>query len=142
MMYRLLVEETARRKMSEVVQNEDNDYTEIFREPSEGLEFVEFSAGNPRVEHITGLVHLYKQNSGSPRAATTSYAAALQVLMLQCINYKSVLTCTLASRGSHVAFISTLWPAGSKRYPVLLGHPSRHVSGAVLQLYRRLPVRN
>ena len=78
-MYRLLVEETAQRKMSEMVANEDNDYTEIFREPSEGLECVEFSAGNPRVEHITGLVHLYKQTSGSPRAASTSYAGVLQV---------------------------------------------------------------
>lgn len=53
--------------MSELVPNtadeeEDNDFMEVFREPLD-KECVEFSVGNPRVEHITGLVHLYKQNA-------------------------------------------------------------------------------
>lgn len=60
-MYHLRIE-LAARKMSELVPTEDNDYMEVFKEPLD-MECVEFSVGNPRVEHITGVVHLYKENS-------------------------------------------------------------------------------
>lgn len=60
-MYSLKVELTER-KMSELVPTEDNDFMEVFKEPLD-QECVEFSVGNPRVEHITGIVHLYKRNS-------------------------------------------------------------------------------
>lgn len=51
------------RKMSELVPTEeDNDFMEVFREPLD-KECVEFSVGNPRVEHIIGIVHLYKRNT-------------------------------------------------------------------------------
>lgn len=65
-MYHLRIQERGPRQMSELVPNtaaeeEDNDFMEVFREPLD-KECVEFSVGNPRVEHITGLVHLYKQN--------------------------------------------------------------------------------
>jgi hypothetical protein len=59
-MYHLIVEQ-AQRKMSELVPTEDNDFMEVFKEPLD-KECVEFSVGNPRVEHITGIVHLYKRN--------------------------------------------------------------------------------
>jgi hypothetical protein len=59
-MYHLIVEQ-AQRKMSELVATEDNDFMEVFKEPLD-KECVEFSVGNPRVEHITGIVHLYKRN--------------------------------------------------------------------------------
>lgn len=61
-MYHLKVQELADRRMSELVPTEDNDFMEVFREPLD-KECVEFSVGNPRVEHITGIVHLYKRNS-------------------------------------------------------------------------------
>jgi hypothetical protein len=48
--------------MSELVPTEDNDYTEVFKEHFD-QKCVEFSVGNPRVEHITGIVHLYKRNN-------------------------------------------------------------------------------
>lgn len=60
-MYHLKVE-LAERKMSELVPTEDNDYMEVFKEHPD-QECVEFSVGNPRVEHITGIVHLYKRNN-------------------------------------------------------------------------------
>jgi hypothetical protein len=60
-MYHLKVE-MAERKMSELVPTEDNDYMEVFKEHLD-QECVEFSVGNPRVEHITGIVHLYKHNN-------------------------------------------------------------------------------
>ena len=31
------------------------------REEGEGIDSIAFSAGNPRVEHITGIVHLFKE---------------------------------------------------------------------------------
>lgn len=31
------------------------------REETEDIESIAFSAGNPRVEHITGIVHLFKE---------------------------------------------------------------------------------
>lgn len=64
-MYHLRVEELGERKMSELVPTtgEDNDYMEVFKEPLDTKECVEFSVGNPRVEHITGIVHLYKRNT-------------------------------------------------------------------------------
>lgn len=61
-MYHLKVQELADRRMSELVPTEGNDFMEVFREPLD-KECVEFSVGNPRVEHITGIVHLYKRNS-------------------------------------------------------------------------------
>lgn len=63
-MFHLRVEEVSDRKMSELVpaEDNDNDFMEVFREPLD-RECVEFSVGNPRVEHITGIVHLYKRNS-------------------------------------------------------------------------------
>lgn len=73
-MYHIVVEQT-QRQMSELVQDE-NDYSEVFHEDPSS-DFVEFSVGNPRVEHITGLVHLYKRNTaphGSARAFRTSNA--------------------------------------------------------------------
>jgi hypothetical protein len=60
-MYHLKVE-VSERKMSELVPSQDNDYMEVFKEPMD-KECVEFSTGNPRVEHVTGIVHLYKRNT-------------------------------------------------------------------------------
>jgi hypothetical protein len=80
-----IVIEPIKRQMSELLPSEDdNDYTEVFREPLD-TECVEFSVGNPRVEHITGIVHLYKRNStpyGSsavPQAASASSQSSAQV---------------------------------------------------------------
>jgi hypothetical protein len=80
-----IVIEPIKRQMSELLPSEDdNDYTEVFREPLDS-ECVEFSVGNPRVEHITGIVHLYKRNSapyGSsavPQAAKGTSQSSAQV---------------------------------------------------------------
>jgi BRCA1-associated protein len=58
-------------------------YDEVFRAPlPDGASSVEFSAGNPRVEHINGLVHLYRRRSpeadGPAAAAATAEAAAAE----------------------------------------------------------------
>ena len=37
-------------------------------EDNDDVESVAFSAGNPRVEHITGLVHLFKEVPKGPQA--------------------------------------------------------------------------
>lgn len=72
-MYAIKVEVQGTSKTSELVPDGDGDdagYAEVFREVPDDLECVSFSAGNPRVEHITGLLHLYKRNEAtvSPRA--------------------------------------------------------------------------
>jgi len=61
-MYCIKVESSSDRKMSELVPADDNDYMEVFKEPLD-QECVQYSVGNPRVEHITGIVHLYKRNT-------------------------------------------------------------------------------
>jgi hypothetical protein len=80
-MYHLRVE-AAERQMADLGVGEDEDL-EVFRQPASDLECVQYSAGNPSVEHITGLVHLYKQNDATPAQSegtpSTSYANALQV---------------------------------------------------------------
>jgi hypothetical protein len=77
-MYTLVVEERGARKMSQLVpapaEDNDNDFMEVFREPLD-RECVEFSVGNPRVEHITGIVHLYKRNGPPPYGAHAWRAA-------------------------------------------------------------------
>jgi hypothetical protein len=80
-----IVIEPIKRQMSELLPSEDdNDYTEVFREVLD-TECVEFSVGNPRVEHITGIVHLYKRNStpyGSaavPQSSTGASQSSAQV---------------------------------------------------------------
>lgn len=71
-----IVIEPIKRQMSELLPSEDdNDYTEVFRE-SLDTECVEFSVGNPRVEHITGIVHLYKRNSTPYGSAAVAQAAS------------------------------------------------------------------
>lgn len=64
-MYAIRVEQSSR-KVSDLVPTEnadgDGEYAEVFRDVADDLDSVEFSAGNPRVEHITGVVHLYKRN--------------------------------------------------------------------------------
>jgi hypothetical protein len=70
-----IVIEPIKREMSELLPSEDdNDYTEVFREPLDS-ECVEFSVGNPRVEHITGIVHLYKRNSAPYGSSAMQHAA-------------------------------------------------------------------
>jgi hypothetical protein len=70
-----IVIEPIKRQMSELLPSEDdNDYTEVFREPLDS-ECVEFSVGNPRVEHITGIVHLYKRNSVPYGSSAVHHAA-------------------------------------------------------------------
>jgi hypothetical protein len=41
---------------------DDERYTEAFAPPPDDLACVTFSAGNPRVEHVTGIVHLYRRD--------------------------------------------------------------------------------
>lgn len=36
------------------------------------VEEIQVSAGNPRVEHLTGIVHLYRQTNGRDEAEDTS----------------------------------------------------------------------
>jgi hypothetical protein len=71
MMYTLLVEkekskakDTATKENAEAKQGDAGDSTES----------IAFSAGNPRVEHITGVVHLYRDLSenASDEAAPSS----------------------------------------------------------------------
>ncbi|KAI8465209.1 MAG: brca1-associated protein [Monoraphidium minutum] len=45
--------------------SDDVGDAELFGAAPPDLECVGFSAGNPRVEHITGLVHLYKKDEGA-----------------------------------------------------------------------------
>ncbi len=74
-MYVIQVQRTREREMSELVpagsSDGDDAYAEVFQEVPAGLECVPFSAGNPRVEHITGVVHLFKRNDPRPGAATS-----------------------------------------------------------------------
>ncbi|KAF8069519.1 BRIZ2 [Scenedesmus sp. PABB004] len=65
-MYTIRVE-AASRAMAEL-HSDDGGYQEVFRGPLES-ECVSFSFGNPRVEHISGLVHLYKRNAPAYGAA-------------------------------------------------------------------------
>eukprot|EP00879_Flechtneria_rotunda_P014888 GHRR01015555.1.p1 GENE.GHRR01015555.1~~GHRR01015555.1.p1 ORF type:complete len:723 (+),score=280.06 GHRR01015555.1:163-2331(+) len=69
-----IVVEPIKRQMSQLVPSKDNDYTEVFRQPFDS-ECVEFSAGNPRVEHITGIVHLYKRKTPANGAAGAKFSA-------------------------------------------------------------------
>ncbi|GBF98211.1 hypothetical protein Rsub_10711 [Raphidocelis subcapitata] len=41
--------------------SDDERYAEAFAPPAGDLACVTFSAGNPRVEHVAGIVHLYRQ---------------------------------------------------------------------------------
>eukprot|EP00775_Hariotina_reticulata_P010878 gene10878-11032_t len=47
------------------IEESDNDYLAVFKQAFDA-ECVEFSVGNPRVEHITGIVHLYKRTTATP----------------------------------------------------------------------------
>lgn len=64
------------RKMSQLIPTEDNEFNEVYSDSNEDLECVEFSVGNPRVEHITGLVHLYKKHAAEQPTSPPKDAAA------------------------------------------------------------------
>lgn len=62
---------------------EGEDYAEVFRNVPDGLECVQFSAGNPSVEHITGLVHLFRDTASmvapsDPHRPSSSKAAEVR----------------------------------------------------------------
>lgn len=73
-----IVIEPIKREMSELRSDEDNDYTEVFRAPLDS-KCVQFSVGNPRVEHITGIVHLYKRNTPLYGSAGTAQESGTSV---------------------------------------------------------------
>lgn len=93
-MYHIIVEQT-NRQMSEIVQD-DKEYAEIFHEDLRS-DFVEFSVGNPRVERITGLVHLYKRNSNLYGSSTVfGGPSALLSSVARQVGYSSRASSTLA----------------------------------------------
>jgi hypothetical protein len=65
-MYTLLVEKAAASKAVELGRKEDS--AEDASPLGPHAESISFSAGNPRVEHITGVVHLFRDLS-APSAA-------------------------------------------------------------------------
>jgi len=83
MAYSLVVHASAR-TMADLVKDdaEDGGYAEVFSDIPRDLECVQFSAGNPRVEHITGLVHLFRRTASmvppqDPQSPSSSKAAAV-----------------------------------------------------------------
>lgn len=59
-MYHIVVQQQTSGMELPEIEESDNDYLAVFKQPVDA-ECVEFSVGNPRVEHITGIVHLYKR---------------------------------------------------------------------------------
>jgi hypothetical protein len=127
--------EAAERQMAELVQGED-EYMEVFQRPASDLECVQYSAGNPRVEHITGLVHLYKQTEALPAQSegtpSTSYASALQVcaappslIPFIVAAQHSVCTCPCSSAMvSSASCVTTCqWPLSHNQLPDCTGAP-------------------
>jgi BRCA1-associated protein len=51
-------------------------------DPESSTNLLAFSAGNPRVEHITGIVHLYKSMAASPSAADEASSSSSKVCVL------------------------------------------------------------
>ncbi len=64
--------------------------SEQCRDEAEDVECVQFSAGNPRVEHITGLVHLYRRQVSVPvdpqSPSSSSSALAAQVRAVRAVS--------------------------------------------------------
>lgn len=60
------------------------------REQSENVDSVPVSVGNPRVEHINGLVHLYRESHGGDEAGTSVQSLPVTSLA-SCITVKKEL---------------------------------------------------
>ena len=70
---------------------------------------VAFTAGNPRVEHITGVVHLYRDSPSSAQDSLTGFPALLvPALALIPLLYLSQFIPPLIAQASHCISINNV----------------------------------